>query len=162
MTTLCRELFLAVLLGSAVLMPGFAVPVAAEPEVAGTCAPNAVKFKVADKTASTSSEDYVPVGGAKISFTQAGPGRSCVVVLFAADARSELLGTLVDVGIFLDGGLCRGGTFAATQSEFLTTTINAVCPDVRPGSRTIEVKFRASADGVVELTNYTTIVHHRQ
>jgi hypothetical protein len=163
MSTSCRKLLLASLLGGAALTYGFAGLAAAEPELAGSCAPNAVKYKVADRTATTSSENFVPLGGANISFVQAGPGSSCAIVSFTADARSEFPGTLPDVAIYLDGSLCRRGTLGAQQTDFVTTTINVVCPNVQPGSRRIEVKFRSSGfDGFVKLTNYTTVLHYRK
>lgn len=163
MTTLSRKLLLLGVLGGALLLPGRPGLVAAEPELFGICAPTALKYKVADRTASTNSENYVLLGGANINFVQGGTDASCVVVSFTADARSEFPGTLADVAIHLDGVRCRRGTLASTQFDFVTTTINVVCTDVKPGSHRIEVKFRSSGvDGTVKLTNYTTIVHYRK
>jgi hypothetical protein len=161
MTTLFRKLFLAGLFGSAVLMPRFMEPVAAEAATAGNCAPTAIKYKVADRTSSTTSQNFALLTEAYVVIIQAGPGSSCVVVSFTADARTEFAGTLADVAIYVDSKFCRGGTLVSPQIDYFTTTINAVCPDVRPGSRRIEVRFRSSGvAGNVDLTNYTTIVHY--
>jgi hypothetical protein len=178
MTTLRSKIIIITgLLGSA-LLPAVLTPVAAQsqdgseasrfilPPVSGGCAPNALKYKVSRRPISTTETSFVTVSETDIHFTQAGPGSSCVIVSFSAEAKAAA-DTIMVVETRLDGTAClpSGNYFVqstATEAGIADHAMNYVCRNVAPGNHTVVMKYLSNVGGAVNLDFRTTIVHYRQ
>ena len=162
-----------ILLVSAILLPVTLIPVAAEsqekaqtraPTATGTCAPNELKYKVAEYSVSTSSTTFVNVPDSALTIS---PGvLGCVIVSFSATAAAPA-STAMFVEPHIGNVPCRPTTNVFVISN-ATATANAdramtfVCLDVPAGLHTIRMKYASSNGNAVFLDRRTLLVHYRK
>jgi hypothetical protein len=108
---------------------------------------------------------FVPLPGTATSFTQAGPGRGCVIVVFTAELE-QLADNQVNVRAILSGIGVAEPTEVSLKSDGASTFESAhgmqfVFPSVAPGSYTLRIQWRATEGELIAATERVVVVHHR-
>jgi hypothetical protein len=149
-----------VLAGLAVAL--MASPAAAlDPATLGSCSPTKIKFVASDELRfRTTSQSYVDLPQASISFTQGGRKASCVLVRFSANAngnrnmgfRAMLDGT--QAALPYEGQISDGADKGPNARRF-----TFIFASVTPGVHNVKIQYQmTSQGGFADMNAHNTIV----
>ena len=134
---------------------------ALDPPTVGSCNPTRVKFMASDALRfRTTSQSYVDLPQARITFRQGGSGPSCVLVRFSAASnanrnmgfRAMLDGT--EAALPYEGQISDGADMGPNVHRF-----TFIFASVSAGNHTVQIQYQmTSQGGFADMNAHNTIV----